>query len=143
MFGLRRFLKGSRGHDRHEFGVGAAGDAGFGAPYKQAWEYRPLPGAGANQWAWETLALPLYTPIGSGVRQRRQFMTGERAGGVMVAVQGVTLAPLGGTPIGGDLTGQFVTQPLLDVQQAEAAGIQTPAYAAPTNSFEMPAQGFV
>lgn len=133
----KRITAGKSG-PRHE--IGAAGDAGFGATYHQAWEYRPLPGAGANQWAWETLALPMYTPIGTGVRQQRQFRV--NAGGVMVAVQGMTIAPLGGSPIGGDLTGQFVTQPLLDIQQAEGAGIQTPAYQTTPNSFEIPAGGF-
>ena len=128
-----RFTRGLRGHDRHE--IGAAGDHGFGATYHMAWEFRPLPGAGAAQWAWETLALPMYTPIGTGVRLQRQFMT---RGGVMVALQGVTLTDLAGAPIGGDLTGQFVTQPLLDVTQAEASGIQTPAYNSPSNQFEFP-----
>jgi hypothetical protein len=132
---FRRFTKGLRGHDRHE--IGAAGASGFGAPYHQAWEYRPLPGAGANQWAWETLCLPMYTPIGAGTRNARQQMT---RGGVMVAVQGVVLTDIVGAPVGGDLTGQFVTQPLLDVQQAEQAGIQTPAYTAPANQFEFPSQ---
>lgn len=129
----RRFSKGLRGHDRHE--IGAAGQSGFGAPYHQAWEFRPLPGAGANQWAWETLALPMYTPIGAGTRNKRQFFTNM---GTMVAVQGVVLTDLAGAPVGGDLTGQFVTQPLLDVTQAEASGIQTPAYSAAPNAFEFP-----
>ena len=133
-----RLVKGSRGHPRHE--IGAAGDAGFGAPYHRVWEYRPLPGAGAAQWAWETLLLPRYTPIGAG--------TGTVRGGfkpygspVMVAVQGTTLVGLGGSPVGGDLTGQFTTQPLLDVTQAEAAGFQTPAYSSAPNSFELPVAG--
>jgi hypothetical protein len=131
---FKRFLQGPRGHRRHE--IGAAGENGFGAPYHQAFEYRPLPGAGAGQWAWETLALPMYTPIGAGTRNKRQFAANE--GGIYVAVQGITITPLGGSPIGGDLTGQFTTQPLLDVQQAEASGIQTPAYASPANINEMP-----
>jgi hypothetical protein len=131
----KRFTRGKRGHARHE--IGAAGANGFGAPYHMAWEYRPLPGAGANQWAWETLALPMYTPIGAGTRNRRQQMT---RGGVMVAVQGVVLTDLAGAPVGGTLTGQFTTQPLLDVTQAEAGGIQTPAYTAPANQFEFPSQ---
>lgn len=132
---FRRFTRGIRGHDRQE--IGAAGDAGFGNQYKQAWEFRPLPGAGAGQWAWETLALPTYSAIGWGVRNRRQFRA-SASNPVMVAVQGITLTDLGGAPIGGILTGQFNTQPLLDVQQAEAAGIQTPAYSAPANLYEMP-----
>lgn len=137
-----RFFKGSDGHPRHRRGTpaGAAGDAGFGAPMVQQWAYRPLPGAGALQWAYEALALPRYTPIGAGVHNKRQFRaTGSNM--VMVAVQGVTLNPIQGSPVLGDMTGQFVTQPLLDVQLAEAAGIQGAPYSAPANSFELPSGG--
>lgn len=135
---LSRFTKGLFGHPRHERGhIGAAGDAGFGATYKQAWEFRPLPGAGALQYAWQTLALPLYTPIGAGVRNQRQFR-GTQSAPVMVAVQGTTLAPIQGTPIIGEQTGQFTQAPLLDIQQAEDYGFvsQSNSYAMPSgNSF--------
>jgi hypothetical protein len=134
---FKRFSQAGRnGNARHDIGAAGDGNFGVGAPYHQAWEFRPLPGAGANQWAWETLALPMYSPIGWGVRNRRQFFTNN--GQSMVAVQGVTLAPLGGTPIEGTLTGQFVTAPLLDVTQAEASGMQSPAYQSRPNAFEMP-----
>jgi len=136
---FRRFTKSTRHNSGARFEVGAAGNNfGVGAPYHQAWEFRPLPGAGAAQWAWETLALPMYTPIGAGTRNRRQFL-GSGSNPTYVAVQGITLAPLGGTPVGGDLTGQFVTQPLYDLQQAEMSGIVMPtAYQPGVNPFEMP-----
>jgi hypothetical protein len=136
---FRRFGSGGKNRQRrHEIGAAGDGNFGYGAPYHQAWEYRQLPGAGALQWAWETLALPLYTPIGAGTRNQRQFKA-TASNPVMVAVQGITIQPLGGSPIQGDLTGEFVTQPLMDVQQAEASGIVYPSYNAPPNQFELPA----
>jgi hypothetical protein len=122
MRAIRRFLKGQFGHPRHEIGANTAGGNGFGAPYKQAWEYRPLPGAGAQQWAWTTLALPRYTPIGWGVRNKRQ-LAATASCPVMVAFQGATISPVQGSPVMGQQTGQFVTQPLLDVTIAEQNGL--------------------
>lgn len=119
---IRKFTRGLFGHPRHEIGANTAGGSGFGAPYKQAWEYRPLPGAGAQQWAWTTLALPMYTPIGWGVRNKRQ-LAATASCPVMVAQQGITLSPVQGSPIMGQQTGQFVTGPLLDVTLAEQAGL--------------------
>lgn len=128
---------GKRATARHEIGAAGDGNFGYGAPYHQAWEFRPLPGAGAKQWAWETLALPLYTPIGAGTRNQRQFKA-TASSPVMVAVQGITIVPISGAPIQGDLTGQFITQPLLDIQQAEASGMILPPYTTAPNQFEMP-----
>lgn len=136
---------GKRGHryggpsPRYEIG-GAGPDFGIGVPYKRVWEHRDLPGAGANQWAWETLALPMYTPIGAGTQNKRQFRA-TASNPVMVAVQGITIVPIGGAPIQGDMIGQFMTQPLMDISQAEGSGIvYNPylAYATPPNQFEMP-----
>lgn len=132
---FKRFTRSQKGSARHEIGAAGDGNFGIGAPLHLAWEFRPLPGAGALQWAFETLQLPMYTPIGAGTRNRRQFFTNS---GVMVALQGITLVPLGGSPIEGTLTGQFVTSPLLDVQQAENSSIQSPAYQSRPNAFELP-----
>jgi|SRR5579862_308950 len=131
---------GKHGHigPRIENGHPSGPDFGIGVPYKQVWEHRRLPGAGANQWAWETLALPMYTPIGAGTRNVRQMRVVGSTGPVMVAVQGITLVSLGGAPVQGDLTGEFITQPLLDMTQAEGAGMIYPAYNTPPNQFQLP-----
>lgn len=50
-----------------------AGARGFGAPLHLQFSKRDLPGSGARQYSYDTLALPRYTPIGWGVQNQRSF----------------------------------------------------------------------
>lgn len=86
----------------------AKGATGFGAPLQYSWGYRELPSAGAGQYAFETLALPRYSPIGNGVRTTRGWQYEQ---GVVFALQGVNLEAIGSP---GVLTGGFYSAPLND-----------------------------
>lgn len=91
-----------------------AGAEGFGAPLHVAFEYRELPGSGARQYAYETLALPMYTPIGWGVANKQAF------------------SPFGSPVVGwdqtlgiesliynGNYTGQVVSAPLFNTDSTD------------------------
>jgi hypothetical protein len=122
----RRTVSGSNARlDRGSFDD-AIGSTGFGRSYHQAFGFRRLPDAGALQWAWLTLTLPMYTPIGGGVPNQRCFVAME--GPLAYVRQGVTIQMLGDPGI---LTGQFVTQPLLDTSQPQPSGLQIPAFQMP------------
>lgn len=41
-------------------------DSFMGTSYKAVFERKPMPDPGAQNYAWETLALPAFTPIGPG-----------------------------------------------------------------------------
>lgn len=86
----------------------AKGAQGFGAPLHYSWGYRELPGAGAGQYAFETLALPRYSPIGNGVKTDRGWIYTQ---GVKVALQGVNLEAIGSP---GVKTGGMYSAPLTD-----------------------------
>lgn len=91
----------------------AKGASGFGAPLHYSWGFRELPSAGAMQYAFETLALPLYSPIGNGPGVMREW---DYRQGVVFALQGVTLEAIGSP---GVKTGGFYAQPLTDTQPSE------------------------
>lgn len=93
--------------------VKAAGAQGFGAPLHYSWGYRELPGAGAGQYAFETLALPRYSPIGNGVKTNRGW---DYTQGVVVALQGVNLEAIGSP---GVKTGGFYAGPLTDTTPSD------------------------
>jgi hypothetical protein len=108
--------------------LGASQHSGSGVPYHQAYGYRSLPGAGANQWAWLTQLLPTYPAAGLGVPNgandpalpEETVINGGQivhspSGIVMSAIQGAVLYALGDPGI---LTGQFVLQPLTDTSPA-------------------------
>ena len=94
-------------------GVGKRTDVRFGGPLAIGYDWRgPITlGQGSQPWAYSTLALPMYTPIGTGIPPKANF---DRVGssGVMWSKQGVSINTLGSP---GNLTGQFVSQPLLNV----------------------------
>ena len=96
-----------------------AGASGFGKRYAQVWEYRPLPGAGAQQYAWETLVLPLYSAIGWGQAVTLPMRATDPT---MSQKKGITLTTIGNPGI---LHGQFVSQPLMSEADAAALGITT------------------
>lgn len=89
-----------------------AGANGFGAPFHQVYSWHPLPEAGAMQYSYDTLCLPLYSPIGNGPGNQREFIT---VGASMQALHGVHLTAIGSP---GVLTGQFEGQPLVDITSA-------------------------
>lgn len=61
------------GNERIEPFTDEIGENGFGAPFHIAFEYRELPGSGARQYAYETLSLPMDTPIGNAVANVDSF----------------------------------------------------------------------
>lgn len=92
-----------------------AGKSGFGVPTHYAFSKRRFNyGEGANVYAFDTLALPMYTPIGWGVANKQTFMV-TRSAPVVEIAHGVPLDSLGNPGI---LSGQFVSQPLLDPNNA-------------------------
>lgn len=88
-----------------------AGSNGFGEALHLVHEKRALTlGEGANVYAFETLLLPTYSAIGWGVQPRRQLR--PNGGAVLAATQGITLQTLGDP---GNITGMFVSQPLVNI----------------------------
>lgn len=110
---------------------GAAGDGGFGAPFHLAYDPRRLPNGGAMSVAFETLALPRYTPIGWGVANQRALRSDQP---VMYQRQGVTLGNAAGPGI---LAGSFMTQPLLDTS---GGGMVTVNSFPAADSFQIPSR---
>lgn len=99
--------------DKHK--IGTDGHA------KLTWERKELPGAGAGQYAWETYGLPAYPPYGSGnINVQNPLRETFPAAYVFQAV------PTVGLPSQGIIQGQFVTQPLVDPNNAAAFGIVAP-----------------
>jgi len=101
---------------------------GPGAPYHQSYIHRqPGRDGGANQWAWNTLALPTFPPAGLGCPNGLDdpALPGEqviRAGQIVPfpnppanVIQGAVLYMLGDP---GFSAGQFVLQPLTDTSPA-------------------------
>lgn len=91
----------------------AKGASGFGAPLHYSWGYRELPGAGAGQYAFETLALPRYPVVGTGVAVQGAW---DYTQGVVYALQGVNLEAIGAP---GVKTGGFYAAPLTDTQPTD------------------------
>lgn len=106
------------------------GASGFGAPLAIAHEFRPLPGSGARQYAFETLALPLYTPIGSGVANKDSF---DSFGSPIVGWdQTVGIQSL---IYNGNYSGQIVATPLLNTDSNPDADLVVAAFG---QSYELP-----
>lgn len=125
MFGL--FQKAQKAENP----AGAAGDGGFGAPFHVAYDQRFVPNGGAMSVAYETLALPRYTPIGWGVANKRALRSDQP---VVYQLQGVTLGNAAGPGI---LSGAFITQPLLDTSgDAQVTVASFPA----ADSFQIPSR---
>jgi hypothetical protein len=88
---------------------------------KLTWERKALPGAGAGQYAWETYGLPPYPPYGQGnINVQAPLRETFPAVYVFQAV------PTVGIPPKGLLQGQFVTQPLVDPNEAQSLGVVAP-----------------
>lgn len=104
-----------------------AGAKGFGAPLHIAYETRELPGAGARQIAYETLALPMYTPIGWGVANRAEIRTSDSAP-VQYQQQAIGIQSLF---YNGNPSGQFVNEPLVNTDAAQSGGLIVPQYPNP------------
>ena len=73
--------------------------------FHQAWEKKRLPGPGTGPYAYESLALPQFTPVGTGVGIDQQIVPLEQP---LYAYQSV---PFQGIPI---VAGTFQLQPLFD-----------------------------
>lgn len=112
--------------------VPVGGSAGFGAAYGIHYSRHAQPDPGIAAFSYDTLALPLYTPSGASVQNRRQFNSAP-SNGVVYQRQAIQLTTVGNP---GNLAGQFVSGPLVDTR-SNSGGIDAPAIAAP-GSFEMP-----
>lgn len=107
-----------------------AGAEGFGAPLHVAFEYRELPGSGARQYAYETLALPMYTPIGWGVANQDAF---EPFGSPVVAwSQTLGIESL---IYNGNYSGQITSSPLLNTDSADNSDLVVAAFA---DTYQLP-----
>jgi hypothetical protein len=94
--------------------------------YHLTWEKKELPGAGAQQYAWETLGLPPYAQFGFGnINVTNPLRETFPASYVF---QGVGIV---GNPPKSIVQGQFITQPLLDPGTAETLGIVLPGAVTP------------
>lgn len=125
MFGFRNPFKAKPYVEHND----VAGQYGFGAPLQIHYKKRPLPPVDtALTNAYQTYLSPVWTPIGPGIPNRRDFVDADTP---MVAVQGVLVNQVG-TP--GILAGQFVSGPLTNVSAEQsnqplpgAAGFAIPA----------------
>lgn len=100
------------------------GGVGYGKPHGIGYTYRGNNlGQGANVWAWETLALPMYTAIGTGIPNLRNF-DAAASSGVMYQKQGISIQTLGSP---GNLTGSFNSSALLNID-APASSLPMPAF---------------
>lgn len=90
----------------------------YGTPslFHMRFEHRELPDAGAQQYANESLALPPYMPW-QGISNTRSFQSQQAP---IVTRQGVVLS---GVIPAGQMSGQIVTQPLLDPSLSQNLGI--------------------
>ena len=85
------------------------------------WEKKELPGAGAQQYAWETYGLPPYPTFGySGSHVTNPLRETFPASYVFQSV-GIV-----GNPPTSISQGQFITQPLMDPNAAANFGIVSP-----------------
>lgn len=89
--------------------------------YHLTWEKKPLPGAGAGQYAWETYGLPAYARFGTGNIHVTNPLRETSPASYSFQSVGVV-----GVPPQGVLQGQFTTQPLMDPRTAEQTGIVIP-----------------
>lgn len=90
------------------------------------WEKKELPGAGAGQYAWETLGQPIFPVFGRGnIHVENPLKETFPASYVFQSVGVVGIPPTG------VLQGQFVTQPLMDPDTAANIGIVLPGSVSP------------
>lgn len=106
------------------------GEDGFGAPLHVAFEYRDLPGSGARQYAYETLALPMYTPIGAGVANAGAF---DAFGSPVVAWQ--QTVGIESLIYNGNYSGQITSTPLFNADANDNSDLIVNAW---SNQYELP-----
>lgn len=89
-----------------------ANDSLQGTQYKSVHERKRQPGAGAQAFAWETIALPAFTPIGTGVHALSQrphaFYYPPAYGFAGIITVGLPY-----------IAGQYALQPLIDPYGSE------------------------
>lgn len=85
------------------------------------WERKELPGAGAQQYAWESYGLPPYARFGFGNINVQQPLRETYPASYVFQAVGVV-----GNPPTSIVQGQFVTQPLMDPTTAENIGVILP-----------------
>jgi hypothetical protein len=89
--------------------------------YRMTFEKKELPGAGAGQYAFETLGLPAYPAFGySGAHVEKPLRETQPASYVFQSVG------LVGNPPTSIVQGQFITQPLMDPTTAANIGLVSP-----------------
>jgi hypothetical protein len=92
-----------------------------GKGYHLHWQKRDLPGAGAGQYAYESLGLPPYAVFGFGnINVQNPLRETFPASYVFQSV-GIV-----GNPPSSIVQGQIITQPLMDPSFAQNIGIITP-----------------
>jgi hypothetical protein len=105
-------------------------------PWKLTFEFKPLPGAGAEQYAFETLELPPYPVMGNSAGSVKKPLRETSPASYQLQT-----AVLIGNPPSGTFQGQFVTQPLMDPNTAIALGITVPGSIPPGAYNTLPATG--
>lgn len=81
------------------------------------WQKKRLPTPGAQNYAFETLGLTEFTPIGAGVRNRNAFRVLQKP---QLYVNGQAYLTSG---LGGIAAGQMIFQPLLDPYNGQYGGV--------------------
>lgn len=119
--------------------VGASnmeGQKGFGKePLTIAYTRHAQPDPGIAAFSYNTLLLPLYTPIGWAVQNKRQFKSAP-SNPVVYQQQAITLTTIGNP---GNLAGTFVSTPLIDT--TSAPGALAAVSINPPGSFQIPNGG--
>lgn len=90
--------------------VDVGGSDGFGAQYGVHYTRHAQPDPGIAAYSYDTLALPLYTAIGGGIQNQRQFASAP-SNIVVVQHQAIGITTIGNP---GNLAGTFTSGPLLD-----------------------------
>jgi len=85
--------------------------------FQLIWVRQRLPDAGAEQYSFETLDLPVQTPIGAGVAVRQPFIPTQRGDQPYFPVQHVALQGFG------QVSGGIVSQPLFNPKYPGYSGI--------------------
>lgn len=104
------FLRRAKKEDTGNPAVG--GSDGFGAPFGIHYTRHRQPDPGIAAYSYDTIALPLYTSIGVGIQNKRQF-TYAPSGGVVYQNQAIALTTVGNP---GYLAGTLRSSPLIDTR---------------------------
>lgn len=110
------------------------GTSGFVAPFGLHYTRHAQPDPGIAAVSYDAIALPLYTPIGTGIQNLRQF-TFAPSGGVVYQRQAIALTTVGNP---GYLAGTLRSSPLIDTR-SNPGDINIGAIM-PAGSFDIPQQ---